>query len=145
MKYKVGLTQGEGYCVYVIMFGDTPDQFDDPADYSDDNLSAEGPNGIRHYVVTRNGKIVQIQLHEAPQVIPDLDPERPESIPMPGFHAIMRGNPPVPTLLLTFKDELPENNTAYALSPNVFLAFDDGQLAQLYITDVYNVIDDVDS
>jgi len=35
----------------------------------------------------------------------------------------MFGNPPVPTLLLQFREEPPDNRTAYALNPNVFLIF----------------------
>jgi hypothetical protein len=71
-----------------------------------------------------------------------VDLERPE-LSMPGMHAIMFGNPPVPTLLLNFKKEPPDNRVAYALSPNVFLLFQGDELAQLYVTDVYAVIADV--
>jgi hypothetical protein len=62
---------------------------------------------------------------------------------MPAMDAIMFGNPPVPTLLLRFREEPPDSRTAYALSPNVFLIFQGSELADLYVTDVYAVIADV--
>ncbi len=36
-----------------------------------------------------------------------------------------------------------DNRNAYALSPNVFLIFQDDTLAQLYVTDVYAAIADM--
>jgi hypothetical protein len=62
---------------------------------------------------------------------------------MPGMQAIMFGNPPVPTLLLQFRNEPPDNSNAYALSPSVFLIFQGSALAQLYVTDVYATIADM--
>lgn len=60
------------------------------------------------------------------------------------MNAIMFGNPPVPTLLLRFREEPPDTRTMWAICPNVFLIFQGGELAQLYVTDVYAVIAEVD-
>ncbi|QDU07330.1 hypothetical protein [Gimesia aquarii] len=62
---------------------------------------------------------------------------------MPPMHAIMHGDPPIPTLLLNFKEGPPDNHTAYVVAPNVFLLFHQGKLAQLYVTDVYNSMEEV--
>ena len=61
---------------------------------------------------------------------------RNRSSPGPGSF----GNPPVPTLLLQFRGEPPDNRNAYALSPNVFLTFSGDALAQLYVAIVYATI-----
>jgi hypothetical protein len=53
------------------------------------------------------------------------------------------GDPEVPTLLLQFREQPPDNRTAYALSPNVFLIFQGPELALLYVFDVYKVIAEV--
>jgi hypothetical protein len=144
MRYKITLQERRGSWVYVIAFGkDTPTDIDQVAEYSDNCVSAEDPHGVRHYVHFKDGKIVQIQLHDALRLLPHLDPDHPESIRMPGMHAIMFGDPPVPTLLLLFKEEPPDNRTAYALSPNVNLVFQGRELAQLYVIDVYAMIADV--
>jgi hypothetical protein len=144
MRYKITLQKRDGSWVYVIAFGkDTPTEIEHIAGYSDNCVSAEDGLGIRHHVYSKNGKIVQIQLHEARRILPQLDPERPESIRMPAMRAIMFGQTPVPTLLLSFKETPPDTRVLYALSPNVFLAFQDDELAQLYVTDVYTVIADV--
>jgi hypothetical protein len=145
MRYKITLQEHHGSWIYVIAFGkDTPTPIEEAAAYSDNCVSAEDLHGIRHSVYFKDGKIVQIQLHEARRILPQLDPERPESIRMPAMRAILFGQPPVPTLLLSFKEEPPDNRVAYALSPNVFLVFHGDELAHLYVTDVYAVIADVD-
>jgi hypothetical protein len=145
MRYKFTLQERNGSWVYVLAFGkDTPTDIDQVAKYSDSCVSAEDFRGVRHYVHSKNGKIVSIHLHDALGILPHLDPDRPETVRMPGMHAIMFGDPPVPTLLLRFREEPPDNRTAYALSPNVFLIFQGGELAQLYLTDVYQVIAEVD-
>src|SRR5262245_39144565 len=137
MRYKITLQEHHGSWVYVIAFGkDTPTAIEQAMEYSDHSVSAEDAHGVQHHVYFKDGKIVQIQLHDALRILPYLDPERPETIRMPAMHAIMFGQPPVPTLLLLFKDEPPDNRTAYALSPNVFLIFQGHELAQLYVTDV---------
>jgi hypothetical protein len=146
MRYKFTLQERDGSWVYVLAFGkDTPTDIGQVAKYSDNRVSAEDPHGIRHYVHLKGGKIVSIHLHDALRLLPHLDPDRPETIRMPGMEAIMFGNPPVPTLLVRFKEEPPDNRTAYALGPNVFLVFQGHELAHLYVTDVYAVIPDVDS
>lgn len=145
MRYKITLQEHHGSWVYVIAFGkDTPTAIEQAAEYSDHSVSAEDAHGVRHHVYFKDGKIVQIQLYDALRLLPHLDPARPETIRMPAMHAIMFGQPPVPTLLLLFKDEPPDNRTAYALSPNVFLIFQGRELAQLYVTDVYAVIAEVE-
>ena len=42
-----------------------------------------------------------------------------------------------------FRDQPPDNRTAYTLSPSVYLFFQGCELAQLYIFDVYKVIAEV--
>ena len=144
MRYKITLQERRGSWVYVIAFGkDTPTDIEQVAAYSDNCVSAEDPHGVRHFVHFKDGKIVQIQLHDALRILPHLDPERPESIRMPGMHATMFGNPPVPTLLLQFTEEPANNRTAHALSPNVYLVFRGQELAQLYVVNVYAMIADV--
>jgi hypothetical protein len=136
MRYKFTLQEHDGSWVYVLNFGSgTPTSITDVIAHSDNSVSAEDLHGIRHHVYMKNGKIVSIHLHGVPRILPHLNPEHPESVRMPGMQAIMFGDPPVPTLLLLFKEEPPDTQTAYALSPNVFLVFQDGELAQLYVTD----------
>jgi hypothetical protein len=145
MRYKITLQESDGSWVYVIAFGkDTPMRMEEAAKYSDNDVSGEDMNGVRHHVLFKDGKIVQIHLHDALRLLPHLDPERTETIRMPSMHAIMFGQQPVPTLLLKFREEPPDTRTLYALSPNVFLAFRGHELAQLYVTDVYSVIAEVD-
>src|SRR5262249_19386278 len=117
---------------------------EDVVAYSDNCVSAEDAHGVRHYVYSRDGKLVSIHLHDALRLLPYLDPDRPETLRMPGMHAVMFGNPPVPTLLLQFREQPPDNRTAYALSPNVYLIFQGPELALLYVFDVYKVIAEVD-
>jgi hypothetical protein len=144
MRYRFTLQERDGSWVYVLCFGkDTPTEVEDVVAYSDNSVSAEDSHGVRHYVYSKAGKLVSIHLHDALRLLPYLDPARPETVRMPGMQAIMFGNPPVPTLLLMFRQESPDNRTAYALSPNVFLIFQGSELAQLYVTDVYAVIRDV--
>src|SRR5260370_42379463 len=132
MRVKIPLQEHRGSWVYVIAFGkDTPTDIDQVVEYSDNCVSAEDPHGVRHYVHLKDGKVVQIQLHDALRILPHLDPDHPESIRMPGMQAIMFGNPPVPTLLLQFRENPPDNRTAYALSPNVYLVFQGHELALL--------------
>ncbi|QDT42751.1 hypothetical protein Pan241w_28400 [Gimesia alba] len=144
MYYKQTL-QNNGDCwIYVIAFGEnTPRSIKEIEHSSDTHLSAEDMHGIRHYVYFKNEYIVQIQLYDAVEIIADLNPEIPESFKMPSMHAIMHGDPPVPTLLLNFNEGPPDNQIAYVLAPNVFLLFHQGKLAQLYVTDVYNSIEEV--
>ncbi len=87
---------------------------------------------------------MQIPLHDARRILPHMDPERPETVRMPAMHAIMFGNPPKPTLLMQFREEPPDNRTAYGLCPNVYLIFQGGELAQLHVVDVYAMIAEVD-
>jgi hypothetical protein len=145
MRYKFTLQKRDGSWVYVLSFGkDTPTEIEQVVQYSDGGASAEDMHGTRHHVYTKGGKIVSIHLHDPLRILPHIDPDRPETIRMPGMQAIMFGNPPSPTLLLRFREEPPDNRTAYALSPHVFLTFQGGELAHLYVTDVYEVIPDVD-
>jgi hypothetical protein len=145
MRYRFTLQERNGAWVYVLCFGkDTPTEIEDVVAYSDNCVSAEDAHGVRHYVYSRDGKLVSIHLHDALRFLPYLDPARPETLRMPGMHAIMFGNPPVPTLLLQFRAKPPDNRTAYALSPDVYLTFQGGELALLYIFDVYRVIAEVD-
>jgi hypothetical protein len=145
MRYKFTLQERNGSWIDVLSFGKgTPTDIEEVARYSDSSVSAEDLHGTRHEVYFKAGKIVSIHLHDALRIHPHLDPERPETIRMPGMHAIMFGDPPVPTLLLLFREEPPDNRTACALSPNVFLVFQGDELAQLYVTDVYKVIPEVD-
>ena len=145
MRYRFTLQERASSWVYVLCFGkDTPTEIEDVVAYSDNCVSAEDAYGVRHHVYSRGGKLVSIHLHDALRLLPYLNPGRPETLRMPGMRAVMFGDPPVPTLLLQFREEPPDNRTAYALSPNVFLIFQGQELAQLYVFDVYKVIADVD-
>ena len=144
MRYRFTLQERDGAWVYVHCFGkDTPTEIEEVVAYADNCVTAQDAQGARHYVYSKSGKLVSIHLHDALRLLPYLDPARPETIRMPGMQAIMFGNPAVPTLLLQFRQEPPDNRTAYALSPNVFLIFQGPELSQLYVTDVYAVIADV--
>jgi len=144
MRYRFTLQERDGSWVYVLCFGkDTPTEIDEVVAYSDDHVSAEDAQRGRHYVYSKAGKLVSIHLHDALRLLPYLDPDRPETIRMPAMQAIMFGNPPVPTLLLQFREEPPDNRNAYALSPNVFLIFQGSALSQLYVTDVNATIADM--
>jgi hypothetical protein len=141
MRYKFTLQEYDGAWVYVLNFGNgTPTAITDVIAHSDNSASAEDLHGIRHHVYMKDGKIVSIHLHEARRILPHLNPEDPQSVRMPTMQAIMFGDPPTPTLRLQFREDPPDNQTAYALSPNVFLVFQDGELAQLYVTDAPAVI-----
>ncbi|HEY2586956.1 MAG TPA: hypothetical protein VGI81_14520 [Tepidisphaeraceae bacterium] len=145
MRYRFTLQERDGSWVYVLCFGkDTPTEIEDVVTYSDNCVSAEDAYGVRHYVYSKSGKLVSIHLHDALRLLPYLDPDRLETLRMPGMHAIMFANAPVPTLLLQFRAEPPDTNTAYALSPNVWLIFQGRELALLYVFDVYKVIAEVD-
>jgi hypothetical protein len=145
MHYKFRLEKINGSWVYVIAFGkDTPTEPERAAEYSDHCHSAVDLHGIRHFVFLKAGKIVQIQLHDALRILPHLDPEHSETIRGPEMRAIKTGEPPQPTLLIEFKPYPLKSRTAYGLSPNVYLVFHDGELAELYIHDVYAMIADVD-
>jgi hypothetical protein len=145
MRYRFTLQERDGSWVYVLGFGkDTPTQIEQVVEYSDSYVSAEDHRGVRHYVYTQDGKIVSIHLHDVTSILPHIDPNRPETLRMPAMHAILFGNPPVPTLLLRFREEPTDTRTMWALSPNVFLVFHDGELAHLYVADVYSVIAEVD-
>ena len=116
--------------MYVLCFSkDTPTEIDDVEAYSDDSVSAEDAYGVRHFVYSKNGYLVAIVLHDALRLLPYLDPEWPETLRMPGMQAIQFGNPPVPTLLLQFREQPPDNNTAFALAPDVYLIFQGPELA----------------
>ena len=95
MRYRITLQEHRDDWVYVITFGeDTPTAIEQAGEYRDHFQSAEDLHGIRHFVLFKDGKIVQIQLHDALRILPHLDPERPETIRrMPGMHAIMSGEP----------------------------------------------------
>ena len=114
------------------------------ARFSDHNVSAQDKLGIRHFVYFKQGKIIQIQLHDALRLFPHFDPKRPETIRMPEMHAITSGDPPEHTLLMLFKQDPLESRTAYALSPNVFLLFHGDELAQVHVTDARASIADID-
>src|SRR5262245_3174072 len=145
MRYRFTLQQRKGSWVYVLCFGkDTPTEIEDVEAYSDSSVSAEDAHGVRHYVYSKGGYLVAIALHDALRLFPYIDPDRPETMRMPAMHAIRFGNSAVPTLLLQFREQPPENNTAYALSPNVFLIFQGPELALLYVFDVYKVIAEVE-
>jgi hypothetical protein len=145
MRYRFTLQERDCSWVYVLCFGkDTPTEIEDVAAYSDECVSADDAYGVRHFVHFKAGKLVSIHLHDALRLLPYLDPARPETLRMPGMQALMFGNPPVPTLLLQFRPEPPDNRTAFALSPNVFLIFQGRELALLYVLDVYAVIAEVD-
>ena len=143
MRCRMTLQEHHDSWVYVITFGnDTPTAIEQAEKYSDDSHSAEDLHGIRHFVLFKGSKIVQIRLHDALRILPHLDPERPETIRrMPGMHAIMDGKPPVPALLISFKPEPTENRTAYGLSSDVFLVFNGPELASVYISNAKNIID----
>lgn len=144
MRYRFTLQQRDGSWVYVLCFGrDTPTEIEDVVAYSDNCVSAMDAKMVRHYVYSKAGKLVSIHLHDALRLVPYMDPNRPETIRMPGMRSVMFGNTPVPTLLLQFREEPPDNRTAYALSPDVFLIFQGDELAQLYVTDVYATIADM--
>jgi hypothetical protein len=144
MKYRFSLQQRHGSWMYVLCFGkDTPTELEDVEAYSDRQVSAEDAHGVRHFVYSKGGYLVAIALHDALRLFPYLDPERPETLRMPGMHAIQFGNPPVPTLLLRFREQPPDNNTAYALAPDVYLIFQGPELALLYVCDVYKNIAEV--
>ena len=145
MRYRFTVQQRDGAWVLVLCFGkDTPTEIEDVIAYSDDCVSAADAHGVRHYVYSKGGRLVSIHLHDALRLLPYLDPARPETVRMPVMHAVMFGDPPVPTLLLQFRAELPDNDTAYALSPDVYLVFQGPALALLYVCDVYRVIVEVD-
>jgi hypothetical protein len=142
MRYRFTLQQRNGSWMYVMCFGkDTPTEIEDVIEYSDDCASAEDAHGVRHCVHCRRGYLVSIVLHDALRLLPYLDTERPA---MPKMHAILFGNPPLPTLMLQFREQPPDNNTAYGLSPNVYLTFHGPELALLYVYDVYKIIEEVD-
>ena len=145
MHYKITLEELGDYWTYVLTLDkNTPTTLRGAAEYADEHISAEDKHGIRHYVLLKQKKIVQIQLHHALQIMPHLNPGDPSSLQMPTFHAIMFGRHQVPTLLIVFKEFTPKELAAYALSPNVFLVFDEAEhLARLYVTDVYTVLNDV--
>jgi hypothetical protein len=144
MRYRFSLQQRQGAWVYVLNFGkETPTDVGEILAYCDDNVSGEDPCGVRHFVYFKDGKLVSIQLHDALRLVPYVDPARPDTLRMPGLHPLMLGNPQKPSLLIQFRDEPPDNRTAYAISPNVYLVFHGTELAQLYIFDVHAVIADV--
>ena len=144
MYYRVTLEEFDGDWVFILALKKgTPETIQQALDYADDSVSAEDKHGIRHYVLYKDGKIVQIHLYRALDIIPHPDPGNPASIPMPRMDAIMFGASPKPTLLITFKEGGKRDKTAYGLSPNVFLTFDGDDLAYLYIIDVYSVLSDV--
>jgi hypothetical protein len=144
MRYRFTIQELDGSWVYVLCFGqNTPTEIEDVVAYSDNSVSAEDAQRVRHYVYFKAGKLVSIHLHDALRLLPYLDPDRPETIRMPGMQALMLGNPPVPTLLRQFREEPPDNRNAYALSPNVFLIFQRGALAQLHVTDAYATVADM--
>ena len=144
MKYRFTLQQRHDSWVYVLCFGkDTPTEIEDVEAYCDSSVSAEDAHGVRHFVYSKGGYLVAIALHDALRLLPYLDPDRPETLRMPGMHAITFGNPAVPTLLLQFREQPPDNRTAYALAPNVYLIFQGPELALLYVCDVYKMIAEV--
>lgn len=145
MRYSFTLQERASSWVCVLAFGkDTPTDIEQVIAYSDSSVSAEDFRRVRHYVYSKHGKIVSIHLHDATGILPHFDPGHPETVRMPGMHATMFGNPPVPTLLLQFRQQPPDNRKAWAISPNVFMIFQGEELAQLYVTDVYSVIPEVD-
>jgi hypothetical protein len=145
MYYKVTLQEYDSNWVYVLTLKKgTPERAEQALTYADDYVSAADKHGIRHYVLYKDGKIIQIQLFQALDILPHTDPGNPASIGIPGMNAIMFGQPPKPTLLITFKEGGQRDGTAYALSPDVFLTYDGDELAYVYILDVYSVLSDVD-
>lgn len=144
MYYKFTLEELDDSWAYVLTLNKhAPTTIKEANTYADEHLSAADPYGIRHFVLLRRKKIVQIQRHQVLRLLPQLNPNEPASIQMPTIHAIMFGTPAVSSLLIAFKDSHPQTATAYGISPNVFLVFDNAELAHLYITDVYTVIADV--
>jgi hypothetical protein len=144
MKYRFTIQKRHGAWMYVLCFGkDTPTEIEDVEAYSDSTVSAEDAHGVRHFVYSKGGYLVAIVLHDALRLLPHIDPDRPETIRMPGMHAIQFGNPPMPTLLLQFREQPPDNRTAYALAPDVYLIFQGPELALLYVCDVYKNIAEV--
>jgi len=69
---------------------------------------------------------------------------RPETLRMPAMQAIMFGNPPAPALVVQFREQPPDNRTAYALAPDVFLLFQGPELALLYVCNAYKNIAELD-
>jgi hypothetical protein len=144
MYYKFTLEELDHDWAFVMTFDkNTPTTIKQANEYADEHLNAEDTHGIRHYVLLKGKRIIQIQLHQALKILPHLNPNDPSSIRMPAIQAIKFGNPPVPSLLIVFKEFNPQKLTAYGLSPNVFLVFDEAVLARLYITDVYSVMTNV--
>ena len=145
MRYRFTLQERKDERMFVLCFGkDTPTEIEDVIAYADSCTGGEDAHGVRHHVYLKDGKLVSIQLRDAQHLFPHMDPARPETLRMPALHAIMFGNPPTPTLLVQFRQEPPDNRTAYALHPNVFLMFQDRELALLYVFDVYKMIAEVD-
>ena len=144
MHYRFTLQERGNSWVYVICFGkDTPWEIKDFATYSDNSFSAEDAQHVRHFVFYKAGKLVSIHLLDALRLLPGLEPDRPETIRAPAMHAVMFGNPPVPSLLLQFTPEPPDNRTAILIGPGVFLVYQGNALSQLYVTNVYNTIPDM--
>ena len=144
MKYRFTLQQRNGSWVYVLCFGkDTPTEIEDVEVYSDRCVSAADSLGVRHFVYSKGGYLVAITLHDALRLLPSIDPERPETLRMPDMHAIQFGNPAVPTLLLRFREQPPDDDTAHAIAPDVYLIFQGPELALLYVCDVYKNIAEV--
>ena len=143
MRYRFTLQERDGAWVYVHCFGkDTPTEIEEVVAYADNCVSAQDAQGARHYVYSKSGKLVSIHLYDALRLLPYLDPARPETIRMPGMQRSCSATPPC-LVCSQFRQEPPDNRTAYALSPNVFLIFQGPELSQLYVTDVYAVIADV--
>ncbi|MFX0092539.1 MAG: hypothetical protein ACFFBD_12315 [Candidatus Hodarchaeota archaeon] len=143
MYFKITLEEYNNYWVYVLTLEKhTPTNIKQANQYADEHLSAEDKHGFRHYVLFKDEKIVQIQFHQALSILPYLNPDDPTSLRMPEMKAILFGNNRIPTLKITFKENYVHHGTAYALCPNVFLMFENGELAVLFITDVYSMIAD---
>jgi hypothetical protein len=144
MKYRFSLQKRRNVWLYVMCFGkDTPTEIADVEAYSDRQVSAKDAYDARHFVYSKGSFLVAIVLYDALRLFPYLNPELPETLRMPGMHAIQFGKPPVPTLLLRFREQLPDNNTAYAIAPDVHLIFQGPELAMLYVCDVYKNIAEV--
>jgi hypothetical protein len=144
MKYRFTLQKRHGSWVYVLCFGkDTPTEIKDVEVYSDRCVSAADAHGVRHFVYSKGGYLVAIALHDALRLLPSIDHERPETLRMPSIHAIQFGTPAVPTLLLRFREQPPDDNTAYAIAPDVYLIFQGPELALHYVCDVYKNIAEV--
>jgi hypothetical protein len=145
MKYRFTLQQRHGLWIYVMCLGkDTPTEIEDVEAYSDTSVSAEDAYGVRHYVYTKGGYLVAVVLHDALRLLPYLDPDRPETLRMPAMQAIMFGNPPAPALLVQFREQPPDNRTASALAPDVYLIFQGPELALLYVCNAYKNIAELD-